>query len=313
MRQLDNPHVEVQNCPLVITARAPYGSFGRYDITGFNTASHPDEMKGSSHLRTSIFFQSTDPKKEGWNGLTIESLLAVCADRLQGFQDGLWPCTENDMALSCIQEAIGHLNNRATRVAEGRLEPKQSSQDNSVDNPTPINLVAEISVSRPTITQDDIPPGQNLFDPDHPEEALVVINIGTTHRQSGSQRLASLLARFLQGEGYEKVGIDKTIQENAQFQGMFPELHTALVEHQKKIPVVIYLQPPGMLDTDTSDYDIQSLHDMAAKRKAESYRHREALPEHLQVKQTFGVSEEEATKTTPLQGYAEDGGIIKYE
>lgn len=54
------------------------------------------------------------------NGLSIESLLTVCEDRLTGFQSGQFACRENAIALTKLQEAMMWLQKRTRdRVARG--------------------------------------------------------------------------------------------------------------------------------------------------------------------------------------------------
>ena len=60
------------------------------------------------------------------NGLSIESLLAVCEDRLIGFQGGQFACRENAIALTKLQEAMMWLQKRTrdrmARGVEGTLQ-----------------------------------------------------------------------------------------------------------------------------------------------------------------------------------------------
>ena len=61
------------------------------------------------------------------SGLSNEALLAVVADRLQGFQAGKYPCRENAHAVAKIEEALHWLHartrDRAARGIEGTLLP----------------------------------------------------------------------------------------------------------------------------------------------------------------------------------------------
>lgn len=73
-----------------------------------------------------IDFQNGPIPENGNNGVTIEALLAVCEHRLAGFQNGPYPCTENEIALGHIGRALDALKRRtADRVArnvEGKNE-----------------------------------------------------------------------------------------------------------------------------------------------------------------------------------------------
>lgn len=60
------------------------------------------------------------------NGISIESLLRVCENRLNEFQEGEFACPENENALRHIQEALLWLDartqDRAMRNVEGQLK-----------------------------------------------------------------------------------------------------------------------------------------------------------------------------------------------
>lgn len=62
-----------------------------------------------------VNFQAGNPA-DGVNGISMEALLAICADRLNGCQSGPFACPENDKALSHIEMAMFYLSNRALRV-----------------------------------------------------------------------------------------------------------------------------------------------------------------------------------------------------
>lgn len=59
-----------------------------------------------------IHFQDGPIKENGINGVTNESLLAIVADRLRGFQSGDYRCKENACALTHIEESIMWLQKR---------------------------------------------------------------------------------------------------------------------------------------------------------------------------------------------------------
>lgn len=60
------------------------------------------------------------------NGLSVESLLAICEDRLVGFQSGQFACRENAVALTKLQESMMWLQKRTrdrmARGVEGTLQ-----------------------------------------------------------------------------------------------------------------------------------------------------------------------------------------------
>jgi hypothetical protein len=67
-----------------------------------------------------IQFQNGPLKEVGPNGITIESLLAVCQDRLKQFQAGPYNSWANKMAIHFIQLAMAELHQRTQdRIARG--------------------------------------------------------------------------------------------------------------------------------------------------------------------------------------------------
>lgn len=68
----------------------------------------------------SINFQNGVISENGINGVTIEALLAICLDRLQGFQAGKYPCKENQHAIDNLEWVMKELKSRTTkRLARG--------------------------------------------------------------------------------------------------------------------------------------------------------------------------------------------------
>ena len=57
-----------------------------------------------------ISFQEGPIKEAGINGVSIEALLSICQDRLEGFQSGPFKTRENALALTHIQEAMHWLH-----------------------------------------------------------------------------------------------------------------------------------------------------------------------------------------------------------
>ncbi len=76
-------------------------------------------IEGGLGFRTTIKFQNKPIKEGGVNGVSIEILLAIAADRLRGFQDGKYSCVENQYALDWIERALRKLHQR-TKVREER-------------------------------------------------------------------------------------------------------------------------------------------------------------------------------------------------
>lgn len=66
-----------------------------------------------------INFQDGHPDVHGRNGVTLETLLAVCHDRLTCFQAGAFPCDQNGEAIQHIERALESLKDR-TREKESQ-------------------------------------------------------------------------------------------------------------------------------------------------------------------------------------------------
>lgn len=49
-------------------------------------------------------------------GLTMEVLIGICAERLETYQRGAWPCAENAAALDHLRQALQVLGLRRARV-----------------------------------------------------------------------------------------------------------------------------------------------------------------------------------------------------
>jgi len=86
-------------------------------------ASHTYGIQGLGPDVTKIQFQH-GPRTEddSTTGVFDDDLLAICQDRLEGFQSGPFACKENEGALAHIKEARGALAHRvADRIARGVL------------------------------------------------------------------------------------------------------------------------------------------------------------------------------------------------
>lgn len=75
----------------------------------------------------SVQFQRGPVCEAGVNGVTNETLLAIVAHRLDGFQSGPMACAENLEALLATLAALAHLHDRTRRRlaagVEGRGKP----------------------------------------------------------------------------------------------------------------------------------------------------------------------------------------------
>jgi hypothetical protein len=98
----------------------------RYDITGFDTNTNsaktdPDGYE-SRFSRLVVMFQNGPVSIVGYNGVTLESLLAITEHRLQRLQNGPYSCEENQTALDHITKAIDALNMRTASCAIRNVE-----------------------------------------------------------------------------------------------------------------------------------------------------------------------------------------------
>lgn len=91
----------------VVADDAP--SNNRYIISGMNS---PNPAQLEETRKAVILFQNGTEPEVGVNGVTIESLLAICLHRLKGFNSGAWACRENALAITAIEEAITRLHSR---------------------------------------------------------------------------------------------------------------------------------------------------------------------------------------------------------
>lgn len=73
-----------------------------------------DEVQDSGNIEPlgSVRFQSDTIPNIGVEGWTNEALLAVVIDRLQCFQEGGFPCIENQEAIVSLQSALDSLDRR---------------------------------------------------------------------------------------------------------------------------------------------------------------------------------------------------------
>lgn len=70
----------------------------------------------------SISFQKGPIKETGINGVTHEDLLVIMIDRLTKFQEGLYKCKENDIALMDLQHCLETLRARTQKREERGVE-----------------------------------------------------------------------------------------------------------------------------------------------------------------------------------------------
>lgn len=93
------------------------------ELDTFDCCADPQRASRLMRACCDIRFQDGPINEAGVNGISNESLLAIVEDRLVGFQDGIFACRENAIALTKIQEAMQWLQKRTrdrlTRGVEG--------------------------------------------------------------------------------------------------------------------------------------------------------------------------------------------------
>jgi len=90
------------------------------DEPGAGGACHEYDVTLPSGYTTRISFQNGPISESGVNGLTQEVLIAICCDRLRGFQSGEFACRENALALTKLVLAQHWLHHRTQqRMSRG--------------------------------------------------------------------------------------------------------------------------------------------------------------------------------------------------
>jgi hypothetical protein len=121
-RQLDSHRVNGCNDEISITVMDEPGDGGAnhfYLVAGAGYKNNPS-WKGRDVKSTAILFQNGPVPQNGTNGLTHEVLLAILIDRLEGFQNGKFSSTENEVALGHLRAAQGILKQRTRdRIKRG--------------------------------------------------------------------------------------------------------------------------------------------------------------------------------------------------
>lgn len=134
-RVLDRCRYEVPGAEssLVVLAvddrhQSPGGANHRYDFVEIDTRSNPARMTDTlatvpACTALTLLFQNGPLANDGRpNGVTIESVLAACADRLTGFQLGQFANDYNANAIHKITGAIADLQQRTRDRVERGVE-----------------------------------------------------------------------------------------------------------------------------------------------------------------------------------------------
>lgn len=69
-----------------------------------------------------VKFQNGPIKEFGVNGVTHEALLAIVIDRLRSFQNGRYPSSENEQALTYCEAALASLKQRTRKRIQRGIE-----------------------------------------------------------------------------------------------------------------------------------------------------------------------------------------------
>lgn len=83
---------------------------------------HGPIENGLMALIARIKFQKGTVKAAGFNGVSLEALLAICADRLNQFQITPYCCRENALAITHIEEALHWLHARTVKRVQRGVE-----------------------------------------------------------------------------------------------------------------------------------------------------------------------------------------------
>ena len=89
---------------------------------------YKDEEKNPKDF-IDIVFQEGTVDDNGVNGAQIEDVIDVLIDRLMGFQKGKFPCRENALAITKLEEARMWLNERTRKRKEQGVEGEHKSHE----------------------------------------------------------------------------------------------------------------------------------------------------------------------------------------
>lgn len=91
------------------------------DQPGAGGANHVYEIGGAG-ATVRIEFQNGPVKESGFNGISNEALLAIVADRLEGFQRGPFKCKDNEDALGMVKGGLTCLLKRTKKRVDQGVE-----------------------------------------------------------------------------------------------------------------------------------------------------------------------------------------------
>ncbi len=99
------------------------GTYKRYVISGYNASNNSAVEAADNKLATVILLQNGLVSEVGLNGVTVQDLLKVCENIMEGYQETKFNCPENAEVLASIQKALATLEARiARRIAQGTMD-----------------------------------------------------------------------------------------------------------------------------------------------------------------------------------------------
>jgi len=101
-----------------VIAHGPYSPGGAQNHYIIGVGADCELISGGAQVLGCVSFQDGNPQEVGVNGVTLEAVLAVCADRVERFQDGPHANRYNAEALLGIERALEALKDR-TRERDG--------------------------------------------------------------------------------------------------------------------------------------------------------------------------------------------------
>lgn len=102
-----------------VIAHGPYSPGGAQNHYLIGVGADCELMTGGAQVLGCISFQDGNPQEVGPNGVTLEAVLATCADRLERFQDGPHADLYNAEALQGIERALEALKDRTRERDSG--------------------------------------------------------------------------------------------------------------------------------------------------------------------------------------------------
>jgi hypothetical protein len=109
-----NDHTRIKSTDEI----GPGGAYHDYEIECLH------DLNGTC---ATVHFQKGGVVEAGLNGCFMEDLIAICIDRLECFQAGPFPCRENALAKTKLEEAMMWLNKRTANRKERGVEGKSIS------------------------------------------------------------------------------------------------------------------------------------------------------------------------------------------